>query len=277
MCCLLRRKIGVYTSDYAAKMLAIEMLSLEKKKKKMLNDYFFEAIKGKTDIAPVSCPLCRMALSVHRFAGNQSQGIACQACSVSFDLRRIDHTIRYLPRKGRIETLYRFRHLIENNAIEIPPCPKCGRDIRWREKRSVCCGVRWGLGIQDDGRIGYEVASVSSTHEFLNPIHWMSRDDYTYYLAMFAAEHVHLSSETAGSQLVAPAPVATSTLTSPTHKDVAGQILNHLWEHGHIAKTREMINAIGCSEEGFNKAITKLITEGKVEKIARGVYKLIDT
>ena len=59
------------------------------------------------------------------------------------------------------------------------------------------------------------------------------------------------------------------------HKDVAGQIVKYLSENGDIGKTEKMRTAIGCSPQGFNKAIKKLIGNGRVKKIARGFYELI--
>lgn len=75
-----------------------------------------------------------------------------------------------------------------------------------------------------------------------------------------------------------PYAVNTSIPDSPPnqHKDVAGQILKYLSENGGIGKTDKMREAIGCSPQGFNKAIKKLIDNGRVKKIARGIYELIN-
>ena len=59
------------------------------------------------------------------------------------------------------------------------------------------------------------------------------------------------------------------------HIDVAGQILAYLSEH-QTGETQPMRKAIGCSPQGFKVAIDKLIKEGKLRRIKRGVYELIN-
>lgn len=59
------------------------------------------------------------------------------------------------------------------------------------------------------------------------------------------------------------------------HTDIAAQIVAYLTDApNHTATTAEMRLAIGCTTEGFNKAVKKLITLGKIRKIKRGVYAL---
>lgn len=60
------------------------------------------------------------------------------------------------------------------------------------------------------------------------------------------------------------------------HTDIAGQIVAYLTDApNHTAKTGEMIDAFDCTTEGFNKAVKKLIKEGRIRKIKRGTYQLI--
>lgn len=146
----------------------------------------------------------------------------------------------------------------------------------------------------------YEPNSVLATPQFEKPIRSISAEAYAHRLAMFAAEHVCVSSHDSQStevsnpaqtsasarntEVSAPSPEVseipplepvTRSKGSPTHTDIAGQIRNYLSEHQKTATTSELITHIGCSTEGFNKAIKKLINQGHVEKVKRGVYQLI--
>lgn len=58
------------------------------------------------------------------------------------------------------------------------------------------------------------------------------------------------------------------------HTDIAGQIVEYLTEH-KTGKTAEMIAAFNCTTQGFNKARKKLIAQGQIRKVKRGVYQLI--
>lgn len=60
------------------------------------------------------------------------------------------------------------------------------------------------------------------------------------------------------------------------HKDVAGQILEYLREHGGTGTTKQMRDAIGCSPQGFKDAADKLITEGRIRRAKHGIYELIN-
>lgn len=61
------------------------------------------------------------------------------------------------------------------------------------------------------------------------------------------------------------------------HKDIAGQIEAYLSDApNNTATTAEMIKAIGCSPQGFNVEKEKLIEAGKIKKVKRGVYQLIN-
>ena len=60
-------------------------------------------------------------------------------------------------------------------------------------------------------------------------------------------------------------------------KDIQGQIEAYLSDaEEHTAQTAEMIKAIGCSPQGFNVEKEKLIEAGKIRKVKRGVYQLIN-
>lgn len=60
------------------------------------------------------------------------------------------------------------------------------------------------------------------------------------------------------------------------HIDIAGQIVAFLSDaDDNTATTAEMRKAIGCTTEGFNKAVKKLIAQGQIRKVKRGVYQLI--
>lgn len=233
----------------------------------MLNEYFYEEIEGKTGIAPSHCPMCQAVLFVEKSLKSPTVRTRCQACSVSYDLLRSGDTIRYLPRKGRIETLSAFQHLLKHNAIKLPGCPKCDTDrlhhnLHEQTQEMQCCDVLWIPVVKDD-QIVYEPNSPQTTPQFEKQIRSMSVEDYAHRLAMFAAEYVCYSSDRDAPQSVAPA-----------HTDIAGQILTYLTQHQNTAKTAELIAHIGCSTEGFNKAAKKLITAGDIQRKSRGVYRL---
>ena len=60
------------------------------------------------------------------------------------------------------------------------------------------------------------------------------------------------------------------------HTDIAGQIVEYLSDaENYTARTGEMRTAIGCVPEGFNKARIKLLKEGRIREVKRGVYQLI--
>ena len=80
------------------------------------------------------------------------------------------------------------------------------------------------------------------------------------------------------TQTTPQTPVATPTRPEHpnAHTDIAGQILAFLTDAPmNTAETAEMIKAIGCVPEGFNKARKKLISEGVIRQVRRGVYQLI--
>ena len=60
-------------------------------------------------------------------------------------------------------------------------------------------------------------------------------------------------------------------------KPVADQILKYLAENGGLGSTGKMIQAIGCSRQGFNMNRDKLIEEGKIKQVAHGIYQLINS
>lgn len=61
------------------------------------------------------------------------------------------------------------------------------------------------------------------------------------------------------------------------HTDFAGQIVAYLKDtENHTATMGEMKAAFDCSPEGLNKAIKTLIEAGRIYRIKRGVYQLIN-
>jgi len=61
------------------------------------------------------------------------------------------------------------------------------------------------------------------------------------------------------------------------HTDVAGQILTCLKQAPeNTATTQQLLAACNCSREGLNKALKKLIAAGRIQKIKRGAYELIN-
>lgn len=57
---------------------------------------------------------------------------------------------------------------------------------------------------------------------------------------------------------------------------VANLILKYLTENGGLGSTGKMIDAIGCSQQGFKNNVDKLIEEKKIKQVARGIYQLIN-
>ena len=60
----------------------------------------------------------------------------------------------------------------------------------------------------------------------------------------------------------------------PEHKDVIGQIRTLLHQHTHVT-TKQLANSINASRQSIDYAIKKLIENGEIRKIKRGVYELI--
>ena len=61
------------------------------------------------------------------------------------------------------------------------------------------------------------------------------------------------------------------------HKDVEAQIVAFLTDAPqNTAETREMIDACDCTPESFNQARKRLLKHGRIRKIKRGVYQLIN-
>ena len=56
------------------------------------------------------------------------------------------------------------------------------------------------------------------------------------------------------------------------HKDVVGQVLAFM-ENLSPATTAEMLNALDCSRQSLNNALTKLVETQQIRKIKRGVYE----
>ena len=67
----------------------------------------------------------------------------------------------------------------------------------------------------------------------------------------------------------------TANIDTPK-KTVAEQILEYLNENGGLGATGLMIETIGCSPQGFKYSCDKLIDEGKIKNVARGIYQLIN-
>ena len=228
--------------------------------------------------------MCERQLFVDGASENQSVSVQCYACSVSYELRRLGNTIRYLPQRGRIETLSNFQRLLENNTVELPGCPKCGKDdLHTQIGEMKCCDVFW-VPIVREGSIIYEVRSLIATHPFENPILSIDHEVYTRNIAMFAAKHVQVSSDVSGV-LREVHESGTPSITSPGkrkyHKDIAGQILKYLSQQPNYTTTRSEILEfikrpdIDGSASGFKAAIRKLIKEKRVRRVSRGVYELI--
>lgn len=58
------------------------------------------------------------------------------------------------------------------------------------------------------------------------------------------------------------------------HKDVKGQIRAYFKETGvSVAKTGELLQAIGCSRVSLNTALQKLIEAGEIRQIQKGYYE----
>ena len=61
------------------------------------------------------------------------------------------------------------------------------------------------------------------------------------------------------------------------HKDVEAQIVAFLTDAPqNTAETRQMIHACDCTPESFNQARKRLQKHGKIRKVKRGVYQLIN-
>ena len=209
------------------------------------------------DIASLNCPICGGQLFVDGASENPSV-VVCYVCSVSYELRRLGNTIRYLPQTGLIETLSDFQRLLENNTVELPGCPKCGKDdLHTQVGEMKCCDVLW-MPIVRERNIVYDVKSLTATHPFENPIHAIDHEVYTRNMTMFAAKHVQDSVE------------------KTYHKDVAGQILTYLSQQpNHTATTKEMLEFIDGSQSRFKTAIRELIKAEKIRRVSRAVYERI--
>ena len=245
----------------------------------ILNENFFQDIQGKRDIAPLHCPICERQLFVDSASENLSVVIQCYACSVSYELRRLGNTIRAVPQTGLIETLSNFQRLLENNTVELPGCPKCGKDdLHTQVGEMKCCDVLW-MPIVREGNIVYDVKSLTATHPFENPILSIDHEVYTRNMAMFAAKHVQVSSNVS-SVLREVHETGTLSTTSTGeevyHTDVAGQILTYLSRQpNHTATRKEMLSVIHGSDSRFKAAIRELIEARKIRRVSRGVYELI--
>ena len=73
-----------------------------------------------------------------------------------------------------------------------------------------------------------------------------------------------------------PQEAVESSQSSQTRIDVVGQILEYLSEHSRTGTTKQMRKAIRCSPQGFKNAVDKLIKEGQIRRVKRGVYELIN-
>ena len=60
------------------------------------------------------------------------------------------------------------------------------------------------------------------------------------------------------------------------HKQVDKKILKYLREHDGTGTTKQMREVIGCSRQGFKDAVDKLIADGQIQRVKRGVYELIN-
>lgn len=221
-------------------------------------------------IAPLNCPKCGSQFFVGSALESQSVGIQCCMCSVSYELRRLGNTIRAVPQTGLIETLSAFQRLLESNTVELPGCPKCGKDdLHTQVGEMKCCDVFW-MPIVKEGNIVYDVKSLTATHPFENPILSIDHEVYTRNIAMFAAKHVQVSSDVSGGLR------ETNPVEEVYHKDVAGQILTYLSQQpNHTARTKEMLSVIHGSRSRFKAATTELIKAGKIRRVSRGVYERI--
>lgn len=253
----------------------------------MLDGPFFRAIAGKRNIALLNCPICERQLFLNSASENQSIGIRCQPCGISYDVVRLENTIRFLPRTGSIETLADFNRLLENNTVELPGCPKCGKDeLHTYGGEMKCCDLLWMPSVTE-GNIVYDVQSLTATHPFENPIPSIDRDAYTHSIAMFAAEHVGDRSEdnrqsnvSGGLREVHAGSVATSQEESSYHTGVKELILTYLSQYRNPAKRNEIVQFIKErtgreSYSRFTPAANELIDDGKIRKVRQGVYELI--
>lgn len=240
----------------------------------MLNDNFFQAIREKTDIAPLECPICQRQLS---------EKIECSSCEVGFALLRIDNLLYYLPISGRFGTPGDFASFLADNTLQLPGCPKC-QEVRFHEQSGEmrCCNVFW-MPVIKDGNIVYDVKSLAATHSFKNPINSLSEKDYAYRLVWFAAAHVVPEPEQANAQQThfsaeddvchtPDAEDASSIAPEPELSDIAQQICDYLTEH-ETATTASLVDKIRCSRQALNIHIKFLLNSRRIQRIDWGVYK----
>lgn len=213
------------------------------------------------------CPVCDA--EIHHTTATNPQCLSCDAPVSVYQHRHHTDTddtrLIYIQVKGQSLAVLRI----------VMHCLSCGDPLTEEETCTNTCHVLTYLLLEREKDTLYIKRSVNHSHVKREP----TEIDIRHTSQSPPTPRTTDTDDTPQNQQPnqPPAPDDLIFEHPNAHTDIAGQILASLTDAlHHTATTKEMRAAIGCTTEGFNKARKKLLAEGKIRKVKRGVYALIN-
>ena len=243
----------------------------------VLGGYFMQSIiKNKTSFNKLHCPICD---EKHVLADDK-----CEQCDVSFEailvIAEFDTSVRLLPRAYQIQTLSELIRLLSAETIETQHCPHCDDLLRFqpdasgtRKSHCDCKTVSFSLVLKESGEITLACKPVDSPYIETNELRSLSLSEYRqeieYIAAKVLSRNKTKSHHATGTDSRETHDMSTNT---PKHINLKELIEAYITIKADPATTAELVKSTGRSGQAVSKAACKMIDEGRLVKIKRGLY-----
>ena len=242
----------------------------------VLGGYFMQSIKNKTSFNKLHCPICD---EKHVLTDEK-----CEQCDVSFEailvIAEFDTSVRLLPRAYQIQTLSELIRLLSAETIETRRCPHCNDLPRFQPDASGtkkpycdCKTVSFSLVLKESGEITLACKPVDSPYIETNELRSLSLSEYRqeieYIAAKILSRNKTKSRHATGTDSRETHDMSTN---APKHINLKELIEAYITIKADPATTAELVKSTGRSRQAISKAACKMITEGRLVKIKRGLY-----
>ncbi len=237
-----------------------------------------QSIENRISFNKLHCPICD---EKHVLADDK-----CEQCDISFEailvIAEFHTSVRLLPRAYQIQTLSELIRLLSAETIETRRCPHCDDLLRFQPDASGtkkpycdCKAVSFSLVLKESGEITLACKPIDSPYVETNELRRLSLSEYRQEIEHIAAKVL--------SRNKTKSHHATSAYSRETHdmptnapkpKNLKELIAAYITIKADPATTAELVKSTGRSRQAVSKAANKMIDEGRLVKIKRGLYDI---
>ena len=242
----------------------------------VLDEYFMQSTKNKISFNKLHCPICD---EKHVLTGDK-----CEQCDVSFEailvIAEFDVSVRLLPRAYQIRTLSELIRLLSAETIESRRCPHCDALLRFQPDASGtkkpycdCKAVSFSLVLKESGEITLACKPIDSPYVETNELRSLSLSEYRQEIEHIAAK-VLSRNKTKSHHAIGTYSRETHDMpiNAPKPQNLKKLIEAYITIKADPVTTAELVKSTGRSRKAVSKAANKMIDEGRLVKIKRGLY-----